>query len=93
LSAALAVLTIRPTCHPYLVSCLLSLEESLPSVPYVYEYPVAVAVSDVPGSGSRVHTNDHGGSKAHDELSDSIGKHRPPLPQSILSSGELSYPP
>ncbi|GKG57211.1 hypothetical protein Tco_0584637, partial [Tanacetum coccineum] len=47
-----------------------------------------VAVSDVPGSGSRVHTHDHGGSEAHDELFDSIlsskpkplKKHRPPPP-------------
>ncbi|GKF18644.1 hypothetical protein Tco_0063562 [Tanacetum coccineum] len=47
---------------------------------------ITIAVSDVPGSGSRVHTHGHGGSKAHDGLSDSIlssdpkplGKHRPP---------------
>ncbi|GKC03777.1 hypothetical protein Tco_0995387, partial [Tanacetum coccineum] len=64
-------------------------------------YPVAVAVSDVPGSGSRVHTHDHGGSEAHDELSDSIlssepkplEKHRYLPPQSILSPGESYYPP
>ncbi|GJZ88573.1 hypothetical protein Tco_0660355, partial [Tanacetum coccineum] len=39
-------------------------------------------------SGSHVHTHDHGGSEAHDELSDSIllsepkplEKHRPPPP-------------
>ncbi|GKE54435.1 hypothetical protein Tco_1489591, partial [Tanacetum coccineum] len=33
---ALAVLTTQPACHPSLVSCLSSLGESLPSVPYVY---------------------------------------------------------
>ncbi|GKB39066.1 hypothetical protein Tco_0884008 [Tanacetum coccineum] len=81
-SAALAVLTTRPACHPSLVSCLSSLGESLPSMPYVY----AVAVSDVPGSGTRVHTPAHGGSEADNGLPDSIlpnepkplGKHRPP---------------
>ncbi|GKE76497.1 hypothetical protein Tco_1542617, partial [Tanacetum coccineum] len=51
-------------------------------------YPAAVAVSDVPGSRSHVHTHGHGGSKAHDGLPDSIllsepkplGKYRPPPP-------------
>ncbi|GJV62203.1 hypothetical protein Tco_1468303 [Tanacetum coccineum] len=60
----------------------------------------AVAVPDVPGYESRVHTYDHGGSEAPDRSSDSVlsskpkplGKHRPPPPQSILSSGESSYP-
>ncbi|GJX91290.1 hypothetical protein Tco_0344616 [Tanacetum coccineum] len=45
----------------------------------------AVAVSDEPGDGSRVHTHDHDGSAAPDESLDSIlssepkplGKHRP----------------
>ncbi|GKF79339.1 hypothetical protein Tco_0234907, partial [Tanacetum coccineum] len=45
-----------------------------------------VTVSDVPGSGTRVHTPAHGGSEAHSELPDSIlpnkakplGKHWPP---------------
>ncbi|GJR52124.1 hypothetical protein Tco_1402645 [Tanacetum coccineum] len=100
-SVALVVLTTRPACHPSLVSCLLSLEESLPSMPYVYEYPAAVAVSDVPRSGTRVQTPAHGGSEAHNELPDSIlpnkpkplGKHRPPPLQSVLSPDELSYPP
>ncbi|GKC00787.1 hypothetical protein Tco_0986923, partial [Tanacetum coccineum] len=59
-----------------------------------------VAVSDVPGDGSRVHKHDHDGSEAPDESPDSIlssepkplRKHRsPPLP-SILSPGESSYP-
>ncbi|GKF81398.1 hypothetical protein Tco_0240000, partial [Tanacetum coccineum] len=78
-------LTTRPTCHPSLASCLSSHGESLPSVPDAY----AVAVFDVPGSGSRVHTHGHGGSEAHDGLHDSIlssepkplRKHRPPPPQ------------
>ncbi|GKA24726.1 hypothetical protein Tco_0710759 [Tanacetum coccineum] len=85
-SAALLVLTTQPPCPPSLISCLSSLGESLSSVPYVYEYPTAVAMSDVPGFGTRVHTPAHGGSEAHNELSDSIlpnkpkplGKHRPP---------------
>ncbi|GJX87663.1 hypothetical protein Tco_0339677 [Tanacetum coccineum] len=60
----------------------------------------AVAVFGVPGDGSRVHTRDHDGSEAPDDSPDSIlssdlkplGKHRPPLPPSILSSRESSYP-
>ncbi|GKB93359.1 hypothetical protein Tco_0979496, partial [Tanacetum coccineum] len=89
-------LTTRHACHPSLVTCLSSLEESMPSVPDAY----AVAMPDVPGYGSRVHTHDHGGSEAPDEPPNSIlsseskplGKHRPPHPQSILSSRESSYP-
>ncbi|GJZ02469.1 hypothetical protein Tco_0520430 [Tanacetum coccineum] len=62
---------------------------------------ITVAVSGVPGDRSRVHTHDHDGSEAPDELPGSIlssepkplGKHRlPPLP-SILSPRESSYPP
>ncbi|GJS98785.1 hypothetical protein Tco_0819955 [Tanacetum coccineum] len=95
--AALGVLTTRPACHSSLISYLSSLEESLPSVPSTY----AVAVPDVPGYKSRVHTHDHGGSDAPDGLPDSIlssepkplRKHRPPPPPSILSPGESSYPP
>ncbi|GJY43292.1 hypothetical protein Tco_0431505, partial [Tanacetum coccineum] len=34
-AAALDVLTTRPACHSSLASCLSSLEESLPSVPYI----------------------------------------------------------
>ncbi|GKC10872.1 hypothetical protein Tco_1007654, partial [Tanacetum coccineum] len=57
-----------------------------------------VAVSDVPGDGSHVHTHDYDGSKAPDESHKSIllsehkplGKHRPPPSPSILSP---SYPP
>ncbi|GKC01301.1 hypothetical protein Tco_0987437 [Tanacetum coccineum] len=64
-------------------------------------YPAVVAVSDVPGSRTRMHTPAHGRSKAHSELPDSIlsnepkplGKHRPPPLQSIMSPDELSYPP
>ncbi|GKF74627.1 hypothetical protein Tco_0220959, partial [Tanacetum coccineum] len=57
---------------------------------------------NVIGDGSRVHTHDHDGSEAPDELPDSIPssepkplrKHRPPPPlSSILSPGESSYPP
>ncbi|GJY74786.1 hypothetical protein Tco_0479217 [Tanacetum coccineum] len=95
-SAALDVLTTRPACHSSLALCLSSHGESLPSVPDAY----AVAMPDVPGYGSRVHTHDHGGSEAPDESPDSIlssepkplGKHRPPPPQSILSPEESSYP-
>ncbi|GJY94641.1 hypothetical protein Tco_0511002 [Tanacetum coccineum] len=62
---------------------------------------ISVAVPDVPGYKSRVHTHDHGGSDAPDGLPDSIlssepkplRKHRPPPPPSILSPGESSYPP
>ncbi|GJX21961.1 hypothetical protein Tco_0226406 [Tanacetum coccineum] len=99
--SSLVVLTHRPACHPSLVSCLSSLKESLPSISYVYEYPAAVIVSDVPGSGTRMHTPAHGGSEAHNELPESIlpnepkplGKHRPPSLQLVMSPDELSYPP
>ncbi|GKB08610.1 hypothetical protein Tco_0836922 [Tanacetum coccineum] len=91
------MLVTRLACHSSLISCLSSLEESLPYVPGAY----AVAVPDVPGYGSCVHTHDHDGSEAPDGSHDSIlsskpkpvGKHRPPLPPSILSPGESSYPP
>ncbi|GKG41259.1 hypothetical protein Tco_0470471, partial [Tanacetum coccineum] len=60
-----------------------------------------VAVSYVPGYGSRVHTHDHGGSEAPDGSPNSIllrepkplGKHKPPPPPSTQSLGESSYPP
>ncbi|GKD57485.1 hypothetical protein Tco_1290872, partial [Tanacetum coccineum] len=42
-------------------------------------YPAAVAVSDVPGYGSRVHTHDHGGSEAPDRSPDSILSSEPKL--------------
>ncbi|GKF01194.1 hypothetical protein Tco_0028117 [Tanacetum coccineum] len=65
------------------------------------EYPAAVAVSDVPRFGTRVHTPAHGGSEAHNKLPDLIlpnkpkplRKHRPPPLQSVLSPEELSCPP
>ncbi|GJY53168.1 hypothetical protein Tco_0444832 [Tanacetum coccineum] len=72
-SAALDVLTTRPACHSSLASCLSSLGESLPSVPDAY----AVAVPDVLGYGSRVHTHDHGGSEAPDGSPDSILSSKP----------------
>ncbi|GJS79010.1 hypothetical protein Tco_0728891 [Tanacetum coccineum] len=64
-------------------------------------YPAAIAVSDVPGSRTRVHTPAHGESEAYNELPNSIlsnepkplGKHRPPPLQLVLSPDELSYPP
>ncbi|GKF26438.1 hypothetical protein Tco_0082332 [Tanacetum coccineum] len=62
---------------------------------------ISVAVPDVPGYESRMHTHDHDGSEAPDGSPDSIlssepkplGKHRPPPLPSILSPGESSYPP
>ncbi|GJX53587.1 hypothetical protein Tco_0281956 [Tanacetum coccineum] len=92
--AALGVLTTQPACHSSLISCLSSLGESLPSVP-------AIAVPDVPGYESRVHTHDYDRSEAPDGSPDSIQssepkpleKHRPPPPPSILSPRESSYPP
>ncbi|GJQ90403.1 hypothetical protein Tco_0001542 [Tanacetum coccineum] len=91
------VLATLSACRPSLTSCLLSLGESLPSVPDAY----AVAVSDVPGCGSHGHTHDHGRSEAPDGSPDLIissepkplGKHKPPPPPTILSPGESSYPP
>ncbi|GJW89667.1 hypothetical protein Tco_0167220 [Tanacetum coccineum] len=74
--------------------------ESLYHLCLMSTYPAAVAVSGVPGDGSRVHTHDHGGSEAPDESLDSIlssepkplRKHMPPPPPSILSPKESSYP-
>ncbi|GJU19805.1 hypothetical protein Tco_1153147 [Tanacetum coccineum] len=62
---------------------------------------IFVAVSGVPGDGSRVLTHDHDGSEDPDESPDSIllsepkplMKHMPPPPPSILSPRESSYPP
>ncbi|GJX09610.1 hypothetical protein Tco_0199469 [Tanacetum coccineum] len=64
------------------------------------KYPAAVTVSDVPGSGTRVHAPAHSGSEAHNELPESIlpngpkplGKHRPPPLPSVWSPDKLSYP-
>ncbi|GKE34048.1 hypothetical protein Tco_1453370 [Tanacetum coccineum] len=94
--AALGVLTTQSACYSSLISCILSLGESLPSVPGAY----TVVVPDVPGYKSHVHTHDHDGSEAPDGSPESIlssepkplGKHRPPPIPSILSPGESSYP-
>ncbi|GKB21244.1 hypothetical protein Tco_0855167 [Tanacetum coccineum] len=93
LSATLAVLTTRPACHSSLASCLSLHGESLLSVPDAYEYPAAVAVSNVHGAETRVHIPAHGRSEAQNGPPDSIlshelkslGKHRspPPPPQSV----------
>ncbi|GKA25326.1 hypothetical protein Tco_0711435 [Tanacetum coccineum] len=60
------------------------------------KYSIAVAVLDVPGYGSHVHTHDHGVSEDPDGSPDSIllsepmplEKHSPPPLQSILSPRE-----
>ncbi|GKD79906.1 hypothetical protein Tco_1342527 [Tanacetum coccineum] len=70
-SAALAVLTTRPTCYSFLALCLASLEESLPW------YPVAEAVSVVPGDGTRMHTPAYSASEAHNGPPDSIPSNEP----------------
>nr|GEY78482.1 hypothetical protein [Tanacetum cinerariifolium] len=96
----LSMLTTRPACHPSLVSCLLSLRESLPPVPNAYEYPAAVAASDVHGAETRVHIPAHSGSEAQNGPPDLIlssepkplVQHRPPPPQSVWSLNGLSYP-
>ncbi|GKD90107.1 hypothetical protein Tco_1365614 [Tanacetum coccineum] len=75
-------------------------ESHTPGAVFESEYSASVAVPDVPGYKSRVHTHDHDGFEASDGSPDSIlssepkplGKHRPPPPQSILSPGESSYP-
>ncbi|GJY15109.1 hypothetical protein Tco_0385531 [Tanacetum coccineum] len=82
-SAALIVLTTRPTCHASLASCLSPHGESLLYVSDAYD------VSDVHEAGTRVHIPAHGGSEAHNGPPDSIlshepkplEKHRPPPPQ------------
>ncbi|GKF20380.1 hypothetical protein Tco_0069018 [Tanacetum coccineum] len=63
-------------------------------------YPATVAMSDVPGAGTRMHTPAHDGSEAYNRPPDSIlvnepkplWKHRPPPLQSVPSPDELSYP-
>ncbi|GKB28457.1 hypothetical protein Tco_0867858 [Tanacetum coccineum] len=64
--AALDVLATRPACHSSLISCLLSLGESLPSVPGAYDQTLEPLSSQPVASGneSRVHTHDHDGSEA-----------------------------
>nr|GFC78756.1 hypothetical protein [Tanacetum cinerariifolium] len=54
-SDALAVQTTQPACHPSLVSCLSSLEESLPSVPDVYGQSLEALSSQPAASGSESH--------------------------------------
>ncbi|GKB28596.1 hypothetical protein Tco_0867997 [Tanacetum coccineum] len=54
-SNALAVLTTRPACPLSLVSCLSSLEESLPYVPYVYGQSLEALPSQSAASGSESH--------------------------------------
>nr|GFD38831.1 hypothetical protein [Tanacetum cinerariifolium] len=48
-------LTIRPPCHPSLVSCLPSLEESLPSVPDAYSQSLKSLPSQSAKSESESH--------------------------------------
>nr|GEW92708.1 DNA helicase [Tanacetum cinerariifolium] len=88
-------LTTQHACHPSLVSCLLSLGESLPSVANAYEYSAVVAVSGVSGVETCVHTPAPGESVAQNGLPDSIlssepkpfVQHRPHPPQSVWSPG------
>ncbi|GKD22056.1 hypothetical protein Tco_1223759, partial [Tanacetum coccineum] len=64
-------------------------------------YSAVVAIPDVLGYGSRVHTHDHDRPEAPDGSPDSIlpsepkplEKHRPPPLPSILSPRESFYPP
>ncbi|GJT15585.1 hypothetical protein Tco_0874291 [Tanacetum coccineum] len=61
---------------------------------------LSISVSGMPGDGSRVHTHNHSGFEAPDGSPDSIlssepkplEKYKPPLPPSILSPEESSYP-
>ncbi|GKC99514.1 hypothetical protein Tco_1169789, partial [Tanacetum coccineum] len=53
--AALAVLTTQPSCHSSLISCLSSLGESLPSVPYVYGQSLEALPSQSVASESDSH--------------------------------------
>ncbi|GKF00731.1 hypothetical protein Tco_0027654 [Tanacetum coccineum] len=83
--------------------------ETLPSVPDAYGQFLEVLPSQPAASESeshvpaetRVHIPTQGGPEAQNGSPDSIlshepkplGKHRPPLPQSVWSPNELSYPP
>ncbi|GJZ14849.1 hypothetical protein Tco_0550526 [Tanacetum coccineum] len=51
-SAALAVLTTRPACHPSLISCLSSYGESLSSVPEAYGQSLEALPSQLVASRS-----------------------------------------
>ncbi|GJV74432.1 hypothetical protein Tco_1506016 [Tanacetum coccineum] len=76
-------------------------ESHVPGVVSEEEYHITIVVSDEHGAETRVHIPAYGGSEAHNGLSDSIllheskplGRHRPPLPKSVWSPNELSYPP
>nr|GEV67218.1 putative ribonuclease H-like domain-containing protein [Tanacetum cinerariifolium] len=54
-SAAHAVLATRPACRPSLVSCLLLLRESLPSVPDAYSQSLKALLSQSAASKSESH--------------------------------------
>ncbi|GJY71141.1 hypothetical protein Tco_0474844 [Tanacetum coccineum] len=54
-SAALDVLTTRTACHSSLASCLLSLGESLPSIPGAYDEILEVLPSQLAASGNKSH--------------------------------------
>nr|GFD01421.1 hypothetical protein [Tanacetum cinerariifolium] len=54
-SAAHAVLTTHPTCRPSLVSCLPSLEESLPFVPDAYDQSLEALLSQSAASENESH--------------------------------------
>ncbi|GKA77582.1 hypothetical protein Tco_0784043, partial [Tanacetum coccineum] len=54
-SAALAVLTTWPSCHPSLISCLSSHEESLLFVPDAYGQFLKALPSQPAASGSESH--------------------------------------
>ncbi|GKE55411.1 hypothetical protein Tco_1494596 [Tanacetum coccineum] len=54
-SAALDVLATLPACHSSLVSCLSSLEESLPSVPGAYGQTLEALPSQPDASGNESH--------------------------------------
>ncbi|GKE95990.1 hypothetical protein Tco_1580845, partial [Tanacetum coccineum] len=57
-SAALAVLTTRHACRPYLASCLSSYGESLPSVPDAYCQSLKALLSQPVASESESHVPD-----------------------------------
>ncbi|GJX08606.1 hypothetical protein Tco_0196538 [Tanacetum coccineum] len=78
-SAALAVLTTRPACHPSLASCLSSHGESLIYVSDAYGQSLEALTSQPTASGSetRVHIPAHGGSEVHNGPPDSILSHEP----------------
>nr|GEY74938.1 hypothetical protein [Tanacetum cinerariifolium]GEZ45295.1 hypothetical protein [Tanacetum cinerariifolium] len=52
-------------------------ESHVPGVVSEYEYPAAIAVSNVPGSRTRAHTPSYGGSEARNKLPDLILSNKP----------------